>query len=331
MIRGSMDYSYKRNWLIRPKAGRLNMPVDVFFAGPTVYIHPHTEGHHIMSPRNPFYRFGALAVNWWQLQPFAHSCNCFSPHYRQLGIESLKMSVHDFLANIQIPYEDVRNAFFYYIEHLNEGRPFILAGHSQGSSLLQELLRQEFSGGRFAGQFIAAYLPGFSMVRDDFKRFPHLKLAQAADDLGVIITYNSSARGRKPSRVIRPGAVCVNPLNWKHDGQYAGKDLNEASVLFEYKKFSISRKHFTGARVDEETGTLLIDEDALNTLMHMRMGIFNRILMNRGSLHMLDFALYHRNLQHNAAVRIRRFLEVNGNEEALRYYADPQALCESAE
>jgi len=265
-----------------------------------------------MNIHNPLYRMFASIVSWWQLQPFDHSCNCFAPYYRQLGLESLKMPVQDFLDNIRYPYEDLKNAFYYYMDHLNGGRPFILVGHSQGSALLQELLRLEFSDGQFDRQFIAAYVSGFSMVHSDFEVFPHLKLAQAADDIGVIITYNSSAKGRKPSRVIRPGAVCVNPLNWRHDGQYAGKELNIASVLFEYKKFSIARKHFTGAQVDEETGMLLIDSDALNKLMHMRLGFLNHVLMNRGSLHMLDIALFHRNLQYNAAIRIQRFLELHG-------------------
>jgi hypothetical protein len=39
-------------------------------------------------------------------------------------------------------YEDVRSAFFYYLQHWNQGRPFILAGHSQGSQHLVRLIQE---------------------------------------------------------------------------------------------------------------------------------------------------------------------------------------------
>lgn len=306
-----MDYSFKSNWLFRPRKEKRIKDTDVFYVYPTVYIHSKKSKRHHMNVYNPFYRFLARIVSWWQVQPFAHSCNVFVPCYRQVGLESLEMTEQQFFHEARMPYEDVRAAFLYYMKYLNEGRPFVLAGHSQGSAMLQELLRREFGKGKYDKQFVAAYLPGFSLVHDDFIIFPHLKLAKHADDLGVIISYNTSAKGLRRMRVIRKNALCVNPVSWSLSQDHAPKSLNEASVLFEYKKFSISKKQFTGAYVDKKKGTLMIDDDAFYELLHIRIGFLNWILMNKRSLHMLDIALFHRNLQHNVQKRIAKFCELH--------------------
>lgn len=306
-----MDYSRKKNWVYITKREKRIHPVDVFYVYPTVYVHPNKSKNY-MNTNSPFYRALATMVSFWQVQPFVHTGNVFIPHYRQAGMESLKMEAEEFVKVSERPYFDVRDAFLYYMEHLNGGRPFILAGHSQGSAMLLNLLRREFADGKYDRQFVAAYLPGYSVVKDDFIIYPHLKLAKKEDDLGVIITYNSSAKGLKLISVVREGAYCVNPLDWSHRSGYVGKEKNEGSVLFEYKKISISKKNFTGAYCDKKTGALIIDDDALNELLHIKIGFLNRILLSKNSLHMLDIALFHRNLQYNAKKRADKFLESYG-------------------
>ena len=111
-------------------------------------------------------------------------------------------------------------------------------------------------------------------------------------------------------RVVLPDSICINPLNWKTTTEYAPKSLNLGSVLFDFGKyFRIERKHFTGAYIDEEQGVGMIDKGALNELLHIRIGFLNMILIRRQTLHMLDIALFHRNLQKNIAVRISKFSE----------------------
>ncbi|MGI6152859.1 MAG: DUF3089 domain-containing protein [Christensenellaceae bacterium] len=307
-----MDYSARHNWVFAPKKRKQKHLVDVFYVYPTVYVHPNQNKNHYMPVGNPLYRLFAIVISWWQSRVFCRSCNIFAPYYRQVGLECLKMTDAEFKESARHPFEDVRKAFFYYLNHLNEGRPFILAGHSQGSAMLMQLMREEFKGDRYKKQFVAAYLPGFSLGHDDFIIHPQFRLAKAEDDLGVVITYNTSAKGLSLMRVVHKDAVCVNPLNWKHTAEYAGKELNLGSVLFEAGRVSIARKHFTGAYIDMKQHVLIIDRDALDELLHIRIGFFNRILMNRGSLHMLDYSLFHRNLQCNVKKRIEKFFEVYG-------------------
>ena len=306
-----LDYKKKASWLFLPEGKKRKYDVDVFFVYPTVYIHSSKSKRHNMNPGNLLYRFFALVVTFWRARIFAGQCNAFVPHYRQAGLEILDMTAEQAAPYVAVAYQDVRDAFAYYMENINNGRPFIIAGHSQGSEQLLELMKREFApGAAHLDRFIAAYLIGYSVTKDDIAQYPHLKIVGGEADTGGIITYNTSAAGLKLMRFVRPGAVCVNPLNWVTTSQYAPKALNLGSVLFDFGKyFKLEKKRFTGAYVDVEQGVLMIDKDALNELLHVTIGFLNMILMRRGTLHMLDIALFHRNLQQNVATRIRAYFD----------------------
>ena len=70
-------------------------------------------------------------------------------------------------AAFRIGYQDAERAFKYYIEHLNNGRTIILAGHSQGSMVIIELLRNRFNNKRLQDLFIAAYPIGYAVTLAD--------------------------------------------------------------------------------------------------------------------------------------------------------------------
>lgn len=303
-----INYSTKSAWMFCPRGDKIIHYADVFFLYPTVYIHPGKRRHN-MNPYNIVYRFFAWCLTVWRAAVFKDSCNIFTPHYRQVGMEILDMTPEEVQPYVEIAYEDVKNAFYYYINNLNNGRPFVLAGHSQGSEQLLELLKREFKGGAFSDKFVAAYLIGYSVTKDDLAQNPHLKIVQGELDTGGIITYNTSAEGLKLMKVVRrDGAVCVNPLNWVTTGEYAPPNTNLGSVLLDLgKNFRIERRHFTGAYVDTKKGVLMIDRTALNRLLRMHAGFLNSLLLQRGTLHMLDIALFHRNLQKNVKDRLGAF------------------------
>lgn len=302
-----MEYSQKRLWAFSPDENSAKKDVDVFFVYPTIYKHPFQKKRHHMGMHNPVYRLLAKGVCAWQGQLFARHCNFYAPYYRQLGTESFKMPIDEVKRAERIPYQDVHAAFFHYLEHFNEGRPFILAGHSQGSAMLLELMRREFSNPALSEKLVAAYLIGFSLTKDDLKRNPHMKLALGEEDTGTIVTYNTTAWGLPLMRFLKPDAVCVNPLNWRNDGVYADKSLNEGAVLFSFgKHVRFEAPHYTGAYIDESRGVLMIDDSAAYELYKARW-FFKKILMNRGSLHMLDIALFYKNLEQNVQRRINSY------------------------
>ena len=159
--------------------------------------------------------------------------------------------------NFLLGYKDVSRAFEYYLKHLNNGRPFILAGHSQGSMGLITLMREHFESVKQQKQPIAAYLIGYSVTKEDFKQYPWMKPATGESDTGGIVSYNSQAPGTKGPPVILPGAFCINPLNWKTDGTPAAASSNLGAVFFK-PDGSVDKvvPHYSGAMIDTTTGAL---------------------------------------------------------------------------
>ena len=89
---------------------------------------------------------------------------------------------------------DAFAAFDYYIKNYNNGRPFILASHSQGSNVMIFLLAEYMKEHpEVYKKMIAAYVIGYSVTDDYLAKNPHLKFAEGADDTGVIISYNTEA------------------------------------------------------------------------------------------------------------------------------------------
>jgi hypothetical protein len=140
----------------------------------------------------------------------------------------------------------------------------------------------------------------FSITPDDLKRYPWLKIAQRADDTGVVITYNTQAPGATGSPVLRAGAACVNPLNWTTEPIPADKSLNLGAVFFNEETNEIEREipHYAGAQIDEKTG-------ALNTTPPEKLPLGN---FPDGVYHRYDYAFWYRNLEANVATRVKAYL-----------------------
>ncbi|WP_082921567.1 DUF3089 domain-containing protein [Lewinella sp. 4G2] len=85
----------------------------------------------------------------------------YAPRYRQANLkvyysEGRKMAKRA----LDIAYDDILRAFDYYLKNHNNGRPIIIAGHSQGTTHAKRLLRDRFDGKPLQQQLVAAYLPG---------------------------------------------------------------------------------------------------------------------------------------------------------------------------
>ncbi len=148
----------------------------------------------------------------------------------------------------------VSEAFLYYLEELNEGRPFILAGHSQGSHALLLLMEELFSDPELQKNLVAAYLPGYSVTEQDLIDYPHLRFAAGEDDTGVIISWNTEGeyvQGNNP--VVLSDALVINPLNWKTDDEFVSRIKNRGAVFFDQTGEEVIRiDRFTSAQIDPE-------------------------------------------------------------------------------
>ena len=128
-------YSDNSHWLARPQNPDKN--VDVFYVYPTVYSKVNESDPLICELDNEMMTLGASVPFSRQATIFDSLANIYAPYYRQAdagGTLSLSSAQKDSLMG-DIPYSNIKDAFEYYIENLNNGRPFILAGHSQGSTV----------------------------------------------------------------------------------------------------------------------------------------------------------------------------------------------------
>ena len=92
-------------------------------------------------------------------------------------------------------YNDVLDAWNYYLQHDNNGRGVVLIGHSQGSGVLTQLIRNEIDGKPVQARLISALLLGTSLSvpkgKDVGGAFQHIPLCHSATDTGCAIAYAS--------------------------------------------------------------------------------------------------------------------------------------------
>lgn len=154
-------------------------------------------------------------IDWIRRHVFTGEFNFFAPLYHQVTFESLGNPRGGRNADWDEAAVEVCEAFDHYMAHSNGGRRFILAGFSQGASVLRMILKhmtdEQYS------RCIAAYSMGFQVTADDL-RSPHIRPAKGADDQGVIISYNSSTGPEGAWSLVSGDAACaINPVNWRTD------------------------------------------------------------------------------------------------------------------
>lgn len=213
------DYSTTNNWLACPTSATKS--VDVFYLYPTSWGDTGTRDSISCEINNATMIYYAKLAYDRQATAFKEDANIFAPYYRQVDAAyTLGLSQNEREEVIRkIPYTDALAAFEYYIEHFNNNRPFILAGHSQGSNVLVHLLSDYMqSHPDVYKRMIAAYVIGYSITDEYLKQNKHLKFAEGADDTGVIISYNTEAPNVKEKNpVLMDNAIAINPITWTRE------------------------------------------------------------------------------------------------------------------
>lgn len=140
--------------------------------------------------------------------------NFFSPFYRQMAMETYQDTTL-VTSRFQLTMDDVRAAFKYYVDNLSGGRPFVLAGFSQGGEALVELLKE--LPDTLQPRLVAAYVLGWHIRPEDLSA-PAIQPAEGAEDIGVTICYNSVADPAAACDFVSGGnTVAINPVNWCTD------------------------------------------------------------------------------------------------------------------
>ena len=310
------DYSDKNNWAHLPE--NTDKEVDTFFVYPTVYMNPAPGAPEIVPIDDEMMRAGVKAHFREAPQAFVDKTNLYEPYYRQSNLCAVgNLDPYEFM-DFQKKEQrtDVYAALDYYFEHYNQGRPFILASHSQGSMMLKLALREYFKEHvDYLDRMVAAYVIGYAITTDDLEANPALKFAERADDTGVIVSWNVEGPENKHEKniTVMKNAISINPLNWKRDDTYAPASENlgdRISILGDQGifpvDFQINHPGLADAQVDVERGVVVC-----TTLSDQYVSIPEEVgpnLFGPASLHLSDYPAYWDNLCENIKTRINAYL-----------------------
>ncbi len=303
------DYSKLDNWAAHPgkadAADRTPCPeaddwqktaqADVFFLYPTSYYGRGTRSKTwnaaVDDPKVNTRTDSASIL--YQATIFNSAGRVFAPRYRQAHLQAFftkdKESAEKALI---VAYSDVLSAFDYYLKHWNNGRPFVVVGHSQGSVHAMNLVRERIEGTPLQAKLIAAYLVGWPVKRDFFRV---VKPCETPTETGCFCTWRTFERRFGLRKAFENEVVCTNPLTWNtHEGEYAPKSENKGAIL---RSFCVTYPGISDAEVHK--GILLCSKPKFP-------GSF---LFLRKNYHVGDLNLYYYDVRLNVQARVKTFLK----------------------
>jgi len=286
------DYSLDSSWSIVTK--NPDKAFDVFYVHPTTYGVAKLGLNAPIDNKDICEETDATVLS--QVSVFKNECNIYAPRYRQVSIEVLGMSAEKGESYLMVAENDTVAAFKYYLEHYNNGRPYILAAHSQGSDISLRLLKK-YRNLVSNDQLVAAYLVGWTFTDEDLKQID-LPLAVTPEQTGALITWNTVGRGGN-SPTLLPGANCVNPLTWTVTADDEPASLNHGAVIELNDGIVAQINNFTSARINA-AGGLQIPTPAIVGQLNMRMG--------KEIYHRYDYAFFYRNIIENVGVRCNAWM-----------------------
>ena len=299
------DYSKPQHWLSLPPS--VEKKVDIFYLFPTVFQKNDENESNICNIDNySMLKYSKLA-RVFQASAFETVGNIYAPYYRQADAAyTLSLPLPEQEKVIRgIPTSDAVAAFDYYIKNYNEGRPFILAGHSQGSNVLLYLLSGYMKENpEVYNRMIAAYVIGYSVTPEYLANNPHLKFAEGPNDTGVIVSYNTEAtkiEGQNP--VILSGALAINPISWSRGEELATAEESLGSIEMDKNGKMVTLTKYADAQVDLDRGVVICSTVDVETLSP------GNKVFPRGVYHRYDYLFYYYNIRENAANRTEKFLK----------------------
>ena len=305
------DYGDPQNWVMR-EADKPETAFDVFYIHPTLFCNP-------LNPRmdlrkDPHIRTRVTNFTAEQTSLIVPHARVFAPVVRQLDYSHIAVAICSRRGwrshrRLNAGAKDALEAFRYYLKHYNNGRPYVLVGHSQGSMDLYLMMLKSPEIAVKDG-FVAAYLIGLprltanEIAADMAPR--GIRPAAKADDLGVIIGWNTQLPGTNNPLFIAHRTYCINPLNWRTDATPAEAEKHHGAIVYDLKlKRARIVKHFSGARVDPVSGALLVSPpEAARYEFHN--------FADSGVMHVNDIWFFVVNLRENIDLRVKTWYEKYG-------------------
>jgi len=290
-----IDYSKVESWHVCEYNG--SKEVDTFFVYPTV-VNDETDLTTLEQNRNAL---RTTPIFERQASVYAESTNIYIPLYRQTCLPKITLMSPLEMCNMihdSQGYKDLENCLDYYFEHFNNNKPFILAGHSQGSAQLFNIMTDYMQKHQdYLSRMVACYAIGFGQTKSEIAKYPNLKLASGECDTNCIISYNTFNNNHVgPSVLHDEDSFVINPINWKTDETVATREESKGSYLFGEHIDGVS-----GAKVDLSRGILVSDADSSYEVPGIA------YLFGTNTFHSFDYSFFYSDLVENVAKRIEAF------------------------
>ncbi|WP_306253174.1 DUF3089 domain-containing protein [Parvularcula sp. IMCC14364] len=188
--------------------------IDCFYIYPTVSRDP--------TPNSDMVPGRELITVHQQFARFSEVCRPFAPIYRQMTLLALQawMTLGTLPTDTKMRYADITDAWETYLRDHNNGRGVVLIGHSQGASMINDLLENNIIGTPAEKLIVSALPIGISshIDRESGKAAGLLPCAEAGQT-GCIISYVSFRETSPPpadsffgeTNSEGDAALCVNP------------------------------------------------------------------------------------------------------------------------
>jgi hypothetical protein len=200
-------------------------PIDCFYVYPTVSEQKTANANLEIEPQEK-----QIAVE--QASRFSQDCRVFAPMYPQLTLAAIANPGGITKEEEVTAYLGVLEPWLEYLEKYNEGRGFVLIGHSQGALLLEQLIKEQIdTNATLRKQLVSAVILGGNVLVPEGQTvggtFKNVPACQSAIETGCVIAYSSFLKeppegsyfGRPSSPLLNPGetppegmqVLCVNP------------------------------------------------------------------------------------------------------------------------
>jgi hypothetical protein len=269
--------------------------VDVFFIHPTTYTSAAKEfGNNAPVDDAALNAKTDYSTILYQASVFNQAGRLFSPRYRQASLlayfPKTSSDTTEAIAAFELAYQDIKTAFNYYLQHNNNGRPIIIASHSQGTTHAKRLLKEFFDSSSLKNKLVAAYLVGIPV---ETNLLTNIKPCATPTQTSCVCSWRTFKDGYQPDYVAKESAVIItNPLTWDSSKPLAARISNKGSILLNFNKLvpKVAEANVNG-----------------NILWTSKPHFFGNIFYTSKNYHIADYNLYYLSVRDNVNERIKAF------------------------
>jgi hypothetical protein len=302
------DYSQLKFWAAHPQltnnqALRTPLPslkpktddaeCDVFWVHPTTYTNQRGNkdwnGDLSNEKLNKKTDDGSIL---YQASAFNGVGRIFAPRYRQAHIHAYRSLDRESARQaFDVAYGDVKAAFEHYMKNWNNGKPIIIAAHSQGTQHAAKLLKEFFDDKPLRNRLVVAYIVGLPVQKNYFAAIP---ICEDSTRTGCFCSWRTYAKGHYPrlhNAELAKNVAVVNPLTWTTSENYAPPSINQGGVMYGFQM----RPNIVDAQISE------------GFVWSTKPKFKGSFLMRTKNYHAGDYNLFYMNIRNDAMRRLNLF------------------------